>query len=661
MALFSWLHKVRAMGLKILKCGIICVLSSVFCAAQSVRETDSLKLVFNSIANDSNKVKTAFQISKRYWYSNPDSAEVYAQKGLQLARSIHFRKGEADCLNSLSAVFWMQRNYPAALDYTLQNLDIRHEIGDKIGIFNASNNLGLIYYETKKYDFALRYSKEASSIANELKDSKKIAKASVNLGLIYYQLKDTASAYSNYKKALKYFLVLKDTMELSYLYFNLGELFQENKPATAILYFQKALVLAEKQDNKELIPACLQVLADEKRKTGNPDEAIVLGKRALAIATEIKNLKVMDLSAQTLYRAYREKRDFGKSLEYYIIANNAQDSMLNEKKIAEMSDLKYNFELKQKQKQIELLERDKIITQKNAQNQRLIFYLEIFALIIAGLVLFGLYRNFRLRREKAERASYEKMLIEAKEKAEENDRLKTAFLCNMSHEIRTPMNAIIGFTDLLVRQDVSTEKQKRYSMLIKDRTVDLLHIIEDILDVSKMEVGQIHLHEENTDLEALMKELLDYYRLKITNSSKSDLQISYSMDGFISGKSIIVDAQRLKQILGNLLDNAFKFTEKGFIEYGCKPGEKENLLFYVMDSGIGISRDKHKIIFDRFRQADDQYTVRQFGGTGLGLSIVKGLLELMGGTIWVESTPGEGSVFYFTLPLKIAGSESAGH
>ena len=474
------------MRLKFLIYGIICILNIVLVSAKTNPKADSLKMVFSKLTGDSNKVRLAFQISKLYWQSNPDSAQFYAQKGLQLARSINFRKGEADCLNSLSAVSWMRRNYPAALDYTLQNLTIRHEIGDKAGIFNASNNLGLIYYETRKYDLALHYGKEAISIANKLKDTTKIAKASANLGIFYFQLKDTAKAYSHYKRALDIQLMLKDTLEISYLYYNLGELFIENKPSIGISYLRKALSLAEKQDNKEIISACLQFLADEKRKEGKLDESIDLGKKALSVASEIRNLKVIDLAAQTLYKTYLQKRNFKESLTYYIVANSAQDSMLSEKKIVEMSELKYNFDLKQKMKQIELLERDKIIAQKSAQTQRLIFYLEILAIIFLGVILFGIYRNYRIRQQKAERANYERMLIAAKEKAEENDRLKTAFLCNMSHEIRTPMNAIIGFTDLMFCKDISTENQKRYSKMIKDSTVDLLHIIEDIMDISKI-------------------------------------------------------------------------------------------------------------------------------------------------------------------------------
>ena len=150
-----------------------------------------------------------------------------------------------------------------------------------------------------------------------------------------------------------------------------------------------------------------------------------------------------------------------------------------------------------------------------------------------------------------------------------------------------------------------------------------------------------------------MSELLDFYKSKINDASGSNLKISYKLDKSLVGINIFADEQRLKQILGNLLDNSVKFTEEGFIEYGCSFNENDKLLFYVKDSGIGIPKDKLDMIFDRFRQADEQYQVKPFGGTGLGLSIVKGLLTLMGGEIRVDSTLGQGSIFYFTLPASV--------
>lgn len=243
-------------------------------------------------------------------------------------------------------------------------------------------------------------------------------------------------------------------------------------------------------------------------------------------------------------------------------------------------------------------------------------------------------------------------LEKAKEKAEESDRLKTAFLCNMSHEIRTPMNAILGFSDFITQPGISDIKKARFSKLIKDRGFDLLRIIEDILDISKIEIGQMKIVYAETDIKQLLKELWEYYKERKNNQKPdADLDIQLSVSDRLDDKMFLADGQRLKQILTNLLDNALKFTQRGIIELSCTITDEEHLLFTVRDTGIGIPNEKQNIIFDSFRQAEEVYSARRYGGTGLGLSIAKGLVHLMGGRIWVESRPNVGSKFYFTLPF----------
>jgi CheY-like chemotaxis protein/nitrogen-specific signal transduction histidine kinase len=247
------------------------------------------------------------------------------------------------------------------------------------------------------------------------------------------------------------------------------------------------------------------------------------------------------------------------------------------------------------------------------------------------------------------RASNEE-LIAARFKAEESDRLKSAFLTNMSHEIRTPMTAIIGFSDLLNKTNLSKEKQQFFAKTIQKRGYDLLSIIDDILDISKIEAGQMTIFEENGNIEQMMSEIYD--TLKIVWSDSGNLvTLTYENELYNDDNFVITDFRRLKQIIINLLNNAFKFSVKGKITFGCRLKDSNKLLFYVSDTGIGIDPENQAIIFERFRQADET-TTRVYGGTGLGLSISKGLVELLGGTIWVESQVGKGSTFSFTIPYK---------
>ncbi len=243
----------------------------------------------------------------------------------------------------------------------------------------------------------------------------------------------------------------------------------------------------------------------------------------------------------------------------------------------------------------------------------------------------------------------------AKEKAEEADKLKSAFLANMSHEIRTPMNAIIGFSELITRKTIPQEKKDIYAQHITNSGKTLLNIIDDIIDFAKIEAGQLKINKTTTLVNVLLGELFDFFNSEKAKQRKDRIALIKHQAVPDEHFGILCDPLRLRQILMNLLNNALKFTFDGVIEFGYIMPNNATILFYVRDTGIGLTQDKIPVIFDRFRQADDS-TTRQFGGTGLGLAISKKLVEMMGGRIWAESEKGKGSTFLFTLPLIIPSS-----
>ncbi len=242
-------------------------------------------------------------------------------------------------------------------------------------------------------------------------------------------------------------------------------------------------------------------------------------------------------------------------------------------------------------------------------------------------------------------------LIKAKERAEESDRLKTAFLQNMSHEIRTPMNAIMGFSRLLSKNFNDKQKLEKYTGIINQRSGDLLDIINDILDIAKIESGQLSINVEEFELNELFSELTLFFREQQNRMGKQEIKFNLTANCHPSATFIISDKVKLKQIFINLIGNAFKFTQTGTIEGGCKFDKNNNLIFYVSDTGIGIPADKQQFVFERFSQIN-QESNKAIGGTGLGLPIVKGLVALLGGEIFLKSELGKGSVFSFTLPHK---------
>ena len=268
-----------------------------------------------------------------------------------------------------------------------------------------------------------------------------------------------------------------------------------------------------------------------------------------------------------------------------------------------------------------------------------------------------------------ERKLAEIELMKSKTKAEESDRLKSAFLANMSHEIRTPMNGILGFAELLKTPNLSGAEQSEYISIIKKSGDRMLNIINDIIDISKIEAGQVKVFIAETKLNEQTEFLYSFFKPEV---EKKGVQIILHNGLFSKDAIIKTDREKVYAVLTNLIKNAIKFTAKGSIEIGytivqtlpvqtlhaTSPVQTLHatsqqsapfLQFYVKDSGFGIPADRQQAIFDRFVQADIDDT-RAFQGAGLGLSISKAYVEMLGGKIWVESEEGKGSVFYFTIP-----------
>ena len=243
-------------------------------------------------------------------------------------------------------------------------------------------------------------------------------------------------------------------------------------------------------------------------------------------------------------------------------------------------------------------------------------------------------------------------LIKAKEKAEESDRLKSAFLSNMSHEIRTPMNGILGFSDLLKTPNLSGKEQQQYIGIIEKSGKRMLNILNDIVSVSKIESGLMEVHIQKANINEQIDFVFAFFKPEMEKKGLRFLikKSLVNKDAFIQS-----DGEKIYGILTNIVKNALKFTEKGSVELGYtlkKENGTSELLFYVKDSGIGIPKDRQLPIFDRFIQADIAGEMA-YQGAGLGLSISKAYVQLLGGKIWVESKEGVGSVFYFTLPYII--------
>jgi signal transduction histidine kinase/CheY-like chemotaxis protein len=345
---------------------------------------------------------------------------------------------------------------------------------------------------------------------------------------------------------------------------------------------------------------------------------------------------------------YTDNRRFDKAAEMAAGYFTLQDSLFTSQNANNISAYEQERTESEKRKEVE-----QIGEQKRQQKNYFIAGLSLLAIF----ALFIFTRLQIIRKTKKQLEGKNKIIAIEKERAEQSEKFKQQFLANMSHEIRTPMNSVIGITHLLLRSELN-EQQRNYISMIQAASEQLMSIINDILDISKIEAGKMTFEHIDFDLVQAMTNVKHILGMK-ADEKKLDFRLSVPENLKLNLNG---DPSRLAQVLINLVGNAIKFTEKGFIEMSCRElsrsGESIEIEFSVSDSGIGIAQEKLSSIFDSFTQANSD-TSRKYGGTGLGLTISKQLVDLQGGRIGLESKAGIGTRFYFTLPFKVVAGKKA--
>jgi len=267
-------------------------------------------------------------------------------------------------------------------------------------------------------------------------------------------------------------------------------------------------------------------------------------------------------------------------------------------------------------------------------------------------------RTVRLSNEIKEKEKAELALIKAKEKAEESDHLKGIFLANVSHEIQTPIKAIISFSNLLHAPDQDDKRRLELINIIESNSNVLLNLTNDILEFTRLQSSTVKLFHINFELNLFLEELFPVFETLKRRQNEKDVSLKISLPHKDKPIMINSDPSRLRQVFSNLISNAFKFTHHGYVEYGYKVTEQMGIQFFVKDTGLGISKQYQRKIFERFIQEPKPMSIKK-EGTGLGLPITQSLIRMLGGIIWVRSNPGEGSTFFFELPgIVMDGSQA---
>ncbi len=685
---------------------IFLVTGHLFAQNQNI---DSLLTKLRSVKSDTIKIEILNKIAQHYQRSNTDSGLFYIKQSINLAnknnildglaaahlisgsilknmgsyslslkehqKALKLFENQKDTLgiaksyNSIGLVHIFQNNESLALEYFFLAKKIAEEINNEYYTYTTINNIGYTYQRQEKYAKAIEYFKKVITLDTTSTNLRLLGHTYLNLGRSYLKLKNTEQAIYYHNKSLKANMKIKSELGKTFSYLALAD-----------LYFE----LAQKSSKQSI-------------KHKNLTKAIVYATKAYKISLANGYKNQLKVASYKLYQANTGIGNLNDALKYLELHLAYKDSIYTSEKMKEIENLELTFQSEKKKLQIENLEKANQVKSKNLkilQNRQL--YLSLAITLFLAFILVLLFTRKKLKfknntinkqkntintqleeiamqNESLERHKnyLEKMiqeqtkdLIEAKEMAEHADKLKTAFLENLSHEIRTPLNAIVGFSNLMEFEENLSKEGRKFVAHINNASDSLLRIIESIMQVSNMQLGEYKLSLSILDVQVLFKSLFNEFSTTENYAGKKNLVLKTKIE--LTNKQIETDANFLKTILYHLIDNALKFTETGYVEFSCRilpitlnpattlQRKKDNiplLQFQVKDTGIGINNEDIKFIFDKFRKIDVEKS-KLYRGLGLGLTIVKNMVEQLGGEIWVESEIAKGSTFYFTIPYK---------
>lgn len=576
----------------------------------------------------------------------------------------------AETLNSMGLLFYNMGNYEKAIEYYNRSRELMQKIGNKTGVAQALNNLGILYQNSGNIEEALNHYQESLRLDDEHNDKPGIAGTFNNIGLIYAVKGDNNKAIDYYEKSLALYEELDNKSGIATVLNNLGESFMDlGETDVASVMLKKAITIELEIEDKHGVAFAYATMSEIYLQAGNLELSRQYNDSSLAICAE-RNIPEVTLAVyENYYKISKAAGDYKNALQYFAQKTALKDSVFNKNLLKQLSEVKAQYELEQKEQEIALLNSTNQISQldlKNKQDvvyrQRLVLIIVLGAFLAILAALFFLYRQTREKRaafksldeKNRELLKNREELIIAKDKAEESDRLKSTFLANMSHELRTPLNGILGFTEVL-RTEIYDEVYREMADIVHTSGTRLLDTLNSIIDLSIIESSRMDIDHQKIKLDEFVDEAITLFR---ASAFKKDLLLTGETESDFD--YIISDRKVLANLINNLIDNAIKYTGDGSVQVKAivvPENESYQLKISVTDTGIGIDNERLKHIFDKFRQGSEGHD-RQFEGAGLGLTICKKYVELLKGRIIATSESNKGSEFRIEIPVKVSGSVS---
>jgi len=663
------------------------------------------------LASERRKVELLIKKASYLASIKSDSCLIFANEALHLAHAYNSLKHEASAVDVIANYYYDTEHYPEALGNLNRLIEIYRQTGDSLQKAYAHNLYGLTCYNMGIYDDAIRSYHIAVRMATNNSDNHLLALSYQNIGVLFAELSRPTDAMGYYRKALDLYRIqknrdgeagimqnigiilsdakkyrealgyylsalkvyeeIKDSVSMAMMYLNLGSSFEEQSDfVRSLSYYNKSLRISLNEGYKYGIAYSYFSLGSVYNKTGAYEMALLNLQKSLRYSKMISLAENETDCHHELSAVYFAMGDYKSAYEELKDYELLHDSLYSEQVQESVAEVEMRFKTEMKDREIVNLKRERQEAVKD-MIRRTIGLASIVILTIIIIAVSVYYSrtlkkaNNQLTGEVEERIRAEKELINIKEnleervterthelekakiRAEESDKLKSAFIANMSHEIRTPLNAITGFSGLLLREDISPEKRKEYNdHVIKNNRI-LVNMIEDLIDTSRIESGSLQLHPSRVNIRLFLNQLNEPIIENMARKNKPFIDIVQDkLD--TKDEIIMADPVRLQQVLWHVLDNAVKFTREGSIHYGCHENH-HNMIFYVDDTGIGIPDELKEVVFEKFRQLDES-AKRKYGGTGLGLYYARKIAEMMGGRLWFDAKKERGSIFYFSVP-----------
>ncbi len=591
--------------------------------AQSI--IDSLKNEFE-IANDTNKVIILNNLAKEYRQVSTDTAMKYATEGLDLGKEIGFHRQIALSYHIIGKIYRVQSEYILASECYEKSLEIYKELNYKPGIAACLNSKGILYRRLRQIDKALNFYLRSLKIYDEIGDTSGIVDLSNNIGTIYQKkgILDTALIY--YNKSFSINKVLGDKSLIGNYYINIGEIYEnQGKYDSAEYYYFKSLNIFKELDNKRSFVYSNLYLGNYYNHISEYQKAVPYLEIAFNNAQEVGIIELVREAATGLSESHSQLGQDKQELFYLKLADRINDSL-------NLTEMEKSIELTEIYNEIE---KENEIRDLNLKRQKLIRNFSMIAFGFAIVLVFVVFRNYRIKNKA------NKLLAEM-------DQLKSRLFSNISHEFRTPLTLILGPLEEMLLAEKDKKPTRKAVKMMRRNAKRLLNLVNQMLDLSKLDAGSMKLELVEGDLIKSLKVIVLSFA-----SMAEQKKIKYSYTFPEEKWTTCFDQDKLEKILNNLLSNALKFTHEGgdvkCIVKLADPG-KNLVEISIQDTGKGIPADQLDEIFNRFHQVEESYE-QESAGTGIGLSLTKELVDLLHGNIKVKSELGKGTVFIVQIPV----------